>query len=207
MSRKDMLGPLQRAVNEVPLRHQGLVLDLCRKLGGEDGDERADIVRKAVMVGLKDAPPLDTVIQVNRSAKLTYPRWVKELSRPDLEMSGPDKYNLANLFPFLHPGQGEGRKVPGYRIYEYLNIPERLEECLSIQDGLAIKAKGIRVFRQFFKGKRIYLWRSVARNDNGDLFVPYLLERGDQVLPGWRRLDEEWDDNDLTPRFHFSKLL
>ena len=64
-------------------------------------------------------PSLDTIC-VDRSILPLYPNWVKMVMHPDLEATGPAKYGLATVEPWLHDGQKNGGRMVGNRIYEHL---------------------------------------------------------------------------------------
>jgi len=72
-----------------------------------------------------------------------------------------------------------------------------------LQDGLAIQAKGIAVFRKLFAGKAVFLWGSVVQDRRGRLLVPYLYENGDEVRLDWGWLGNDWFSS--NPALRFSK--
>jgi hypothetical protein len=121
-----------------------------------------------------------SIICVDRSIRPLYPYWVKMVMHPDLEATGADTYDLATIEPWLHERQKNGGKVVGNRIYEHLLSNSMLDSCLGLRDGEEIQNKGIAVFRKFFGGKALFLWKSVVA-DRGDGFhVPFLTELGDE---------------------------
>lgn len=145
--------------------------------------------------------PLDTFIHIDRSIRPVYPDWVKMGMRPELELTGPVEYDLGTINTWLHDGQKNGRYMEGYKLYEYLKEKKMLESCLSLRDGEEIQKKGIAVFRKFFQGKAVFLWKSVVQDRNGYLNVPYLYEDGDEVAVYWYWLDSIWDDHYPALRF------
>jgi hypothetical protein len=145
--------------------------------------------------------PLDFIVRVDRSVKPTYPDWFKKLEHPELECSGPAEYNLqTGVQEWLHDDQKNG-VVVGNTIYTRLKDTNALASCLNLQDGLAIQAKGIAVFRKLFGGKAVFLWGSVVRYRDGDLLVPYLYERGDKVVVDWFWLDLNFSSSNPALRF------
>jgi len=100
-------------------------------------------------------PSLDTIC-VDRSILPLYPNWVKMVMHPDLEATGPAKYGLATVEPWLHDGQKNGGRMVGNRIYEHLLANNMLDSCLGLRDGEEFQKKGIAVFRKFFGGKAFW---------------------------------------------------
>ncbi len=141
------------------------------------------------------------VVKVDRSAKAAYPDWVKEVLHPELESTGSAEFNLKTLELWFHPNQQNGGVITGNPIYEHLRDNGMLPTCLNLQDGLAIQKKGIAVFRKFFEGKAVFLWKSAVQSRNGNLFVPYLCEGGARVVVSWDRLDFDFHDDDPAARF------
>ncbi|OGI86806.1 hypothetical protein A3A91_01135 [Candidatus Nomurabacteria bacterium RIFCSPLOWO2_01_FULL_36_16] len=132
-------------------------------------------------------PPLDFLILVDRVVKPTsYPAWFRKLEHPELECSGPVEYDLqTDVEQWLHHDQKRGGMVGNNTIYDRLKKDNAIGTCLNLQDGLAIQAKGIAVFRKLFAGKEVFLWGSVVQDRRGGLHVPYLHERGGEVVVGW----------------------
>ena len=159
----------------------------------------------------------DTIIRVDRSTPVVYPRywWLKNVAHPEFQAKGPPEYDLATVELWLHKGQEsarrvagnlikgqkKGRGVTGSLIYEHLLKNNMLVSCLSFADGLEIQKKGILVFRKFFNGKGLYLWNSVAEDLRDGLQVSFLAELGDEVVMGWRWLGHIWDRDDPAARF------
>ncbi len=200
---KDMLGPIVRALVGVPQQHHGLILDVVNKLGGKDAIE----VRKRIAQALREAPaskvktPLDTIIRVDRAVRPVYPDWVKKVMHPELEGAGPSEYDLATVELWLHDSQKGGNWLNGQGIYGHLKSNNMLDGCLGLADGLEIQKKGVAVFRKFFGGKAVFLWKSVVPYRDSDLNVPYLIEVGGEVVVRWGWLDDGWLDGHPAARF------
>ena len=145
--------------------------------------------------------PTDTIIRITRPVKPTYPDWVKKVMHPELEDVGLGEYDLASIDPWLHDGQRDGVRVKGNHIYEDFKRNDSLKTCLGLRDGEEIQKKGIAVFRQFFSGKAVFFWKSVVLDSNGNLYVPYLYEFGDEAVVYWFCLDHDWSDSDPAARF------
>lgn len=133
-----------------------------------------------------------TIIHVDRTARPTYPEWVRDILHPELELSGPTEFDLSKVEELLHESQKNGGWVKGTQIYECLAGNYMLDSCFNLADLLAIQAQGLETFRRFFKGKTIFAWKSVARGRTGDLHVPCLGEDDHKVIVGWRWFDKEW---------------
>lgn len=178
---------------------------IVKNLGGEEGALkflRGELVVQPVVI--PEPPPepvLDFIVRVDRSVKPTYPDWFKKLEHPELECSGPAEYNLQEgVEQWLHDDQKRG-SVVGNTIYKNLQKGDNLVNCLNLQDGLAIQAKGIAVFRKLFAGKAVFLWGSVVQNQSGYFHAPYLVERGGEVVLGWGWLGDDWDSRRPALRF------
>ena len=183
----------------------GTVEAVFNKLGGLEG--AAQFLRDELTLVLqpKPEPPLepalDFLVRVDRSVKPSYPNWFKKLEHPELECSGPTEYDLQTcVHQWLHKDQKRGL-VLGKTIYKYLQKGDALATCLNLQDGLAIQAKGIAVFRKLFGGKAVFLWGSVVRDRDGNLDVPYLYEDGGKVVVSWGWLGNNWNSRDPALRF------
>lgn len=180
---------------------------IVKNLGGEDGALKflrgELVVQPAVIPEPPPEPVLDFLVRVDRSVKPSYPDWMKKVMHPELELAGPAEYNLQDgVEQWLHDDQKRG-SVVGNTIYKHLQKGDNLATCLNLQDGLAIQAKGIAVFRKLFAGKAVFLWGSVVRYRDGDLGVPYLFGHGDEVGLTWCWLGFDWfSDN---PALRFSK--
>lgn len=184
MSKNDMLAAIVRALVGVPQKRLGVVLDTVNKIGSVDGElwrtRFAEVLREGVKPAvLLPEAPLDTLIRVDRSIRPVYPDWVKTVTHPELECAGPAEYNLqTEVEQWLHDDQKNG-SVEGNTIYRNLRNGNTLATCLNLQDGFAIQAKGIEVFRELFGGKSLVLWGSVllGPKECGGLLVPYLYGR------------------------------
>lgn len=163
-------------------------------------EDRADIVPRLVS-GKQLEMSLDTLISVDYSIRPAYPDWVRMVMHPELGLTGPVEYDLGTIDPWLHDDQKNGRSMEGYRLYEYLKDKNMLEGCLSLRDGEEIQKKGLAVFRKFFQGKSVFLWKSVVQGRFGILVVPYLYENGGQVVVDWDWLGGVWDDSNPALRF------
>lgn len=175
------------------------------KLGGVAGAKRFLADELVLSEVPKPEPPpepvFDFLVRVDRSVKPSYPDWFKKLENPELECSGPAEYDLQTAVQqWLHDDQKNG-VVVGNTIHKHLKKDNGLASCLNLQDGLAIQAKGIAVFRKLFAGKVVFLWGSVVQNRYDSLNVPYLCEVGGGVVVDWYWLDLDWSSRSPALRF------
>lgn len=149
---------------------------------------------------LAHEPSLDCIIKVDRSVKPVYEKWVKRVMHSELELTGPTEYDLRTLELSMSHNQKIGI-TSGHIIYDELKKDNLLEDCLGLTDLLSIRAKGIKVFREFFAGKAVFAWKSVVKNQGANLHVPFLIESRGRVTLGWRCLDYGWSFNSPALRF------
>ncbi|MFA6215137.1 MAG: hypothetical protein WC768_01040 [Patescibacteria group bacterium] len=152
------------------------------------------------LAGLATSP---FVVRVDRLVKPVYPDWVKEVLHPELENTGPDEFNLkTDVALWLHDGQKNGDVVNSKFVYYHLRDNGMLPTCLNLQDGEAIRGRGIAVFRKFFRDKEVFLWKAVVQDCHGFIRVPHLREVRSQVVVEWRRLGAGcFGDNYPAARF------
>jgi len=163
----------------------------------------AELVVKAKPAPIPESEPvIDPVIRVDRSVKPIYPDWVKEVLHPELENIGPAEYDASSIDQWLHDDQKNGNWTTGNNVYAKLKEKDckLLKTCLGLRDLEEIQKKGITFFRKHFKGKAVLGWASVGENRDGNLFVPYLCEFGDEVVLRWSWLGIDWDDFGLALR-------
>ena len=111
--------------------------------------------------------PLDTIIRVDRSARLVYPRFAK-LVHPELERVGPAEYDLSRIELYLTKTQRDSDYpfYPAVQIYNHLKGAVRMRSCLGLHDAMGIRDKGTPVFQKLFLAEAIggiVCWRSVVR--------------------------------------------
>lgn len=147
--------------------------------------------------------PLDFIVRVDRTVRPTYPDWFKKLEHPELECSGPAKYDLQTAVKqWLHNDQKHGL-VQGDLIFSQLNEEDVFASCLNLQDSLAIQQKGLEVFRKLFGGKAVFFWGSVVQDYEDDLLAPFLRELDGEVVLRWYFLEFSWNSD--NPALRFSK--
>ena len=156
---------------------------------------------KPAPIALPTSPAIiDPIVRVNRKLRSTYPDWAKLVMHPELEALGPAEFDATKLEQYLHKKQESGR-IGGHDLYRHLKSKKLLEGCLGLADLVGTQQKGIVFFRQNFAGKAVFGWKSVVRSAGGDLSVPYLFERGEQVIVDWHRLDCDWGSGHPALRF------
>lgn len=183
----------QIAGKDGELVHRNLKLLASRRIGNWDEAKPPQKERKRSLT-------LDTFVSVDRSERPPYPSWVTGVLYPELEKVGPRKYRPNKVRPWLHPDQESG-STTGNVTHEYLRDNDMLKDCLGLADAIEIQKKGIEVYRKFFGGKVVYFWKSVVRDSDGNLRVPYLYEGGDEVMLDWDWLDYSWSSRGPAARF------
>ena len=184
----------------------GRIEAVWNKLGGEEGVDKflagETVVGKPGQVAAltKAKTVTGSIIRVDRSIRPAYPEWVDKIMHPELEKTGPKRFDLAKIDLWLHDGQKSGT-VRGQVIYDYLTSNDMLESCLGLADLLAIQKLGIEVFRKHFEGKAVFGWKSVVRSRLGSLHVPCLVEGGGQVLLSRNWLCNGWGGDNPALRF------
>lgn len=173
---------------------------IVKKLGGYEGALKflrgeLTVSKPQSVSDLTFEPTLDSIVHIDRTVRLRYP-FLSKVDRPDLEYTGPAKYSLSSVKLWFAPFQErELSSFSGSDIYTKIrddDIP--LNRFLGLQDGLAIQQKDIIVFRKFFGGRSVFLWKSVV----GSTFygrgyrVPYLCQEKGKIILRWRWFDSDW---------------
>jgi len=171
-------APFERAVR----KHSPKIIDECAAIVLKYHDAVAEIVR------------------VDRKIAPIYPDWVDKPMHSELEAVGPAEYDLGDVEQWLHEKQKTG-VAGGKEIYEHLKSADDLKDHLNLRDLQAIQKLGIVVFRKHFVGKAVFGWKSVVLDRRGYLFVPFLVEIGDEVKLDWRWLGYDWSANNPALRF------
>ncbi len=181
---KARLWSVQASVNK-------MVLDDIR-----DADEVADCLQKFI----NEKPVERSLITVDRTTHPTYPSWMESVLYPELENTGPSEFDVGNLDRWLHDSQKTG-VVTGNVVHEHLKSNNMLEGCLGLRDLEEIQKKGIVFFRERFKGKAVFGWKSIVRGAGANLCAPYLVERDGEVVLSWSWLAHFWSSSNLALRF------
>lgn len=145
------------------------------------------------------------VIAVNRSVRPVYPPLIKRIMVPELESTGPDRFDVSVDLTVLTCAARPGYKlVVAQDVAHYLIQQRMLPACLGIHDGIAIQNKGIEVFRaikNILQLDEIHLWRSIGADGTGSVepgmvfglpsgYLPTVLERDNAVVIEWRKFSE-----------------
>ena len=104
---------------------------------------------------------------------------------------------------WLHDEQKDGGWIEGHKLYEHLKSNNMLESCLGLRDLEEIQRRGIEFFRQHFKGKAVFGWKSAVRDSDGNLNAPCLYEGVGRVVLDWVWLSNGWSD--CSPALRFAK--
>lgn len=208
MSKNDMLAPIVRALAGVPAERLGVILDTVNKIGGADGELWRSCIARVLREGVRSTThspevSLDTIIRVDRSIRPAYPDWVTEVENLELEDTGPDEYDFTTVALWQYDRQRRYLSlVNGHEVYGYLKKHSMLENCLSLRDGEEIQKAEYAVFRKFFQGKAVILWKSVVYNNrNGHYSFPYLVGIGGKAEIRWNDLGNDLDEKFFSLHF------
>lgn len=161
--------------------------------------DESDLVPKTKPASESEAE-VNTLIRIDRSVKLVYPDWVKQVAHPELEGVGPVEYDMTEVELWLHDDQKDGGYVTILKIYEYLKSNNKLGNCLGLEDALAIQKNGIAAFRKAFGHKVLICLRSVVVDQNG-LRVPYFFGFTDDIVQHWFWIEKSVDSENLVVLF------
>ena len=166
------------------------------------GKKLAEILRENLVCPSE----LNPVVNVDRSMRPSYPKWVKKVKNPELERIGPSQYDIRkDVFAWLHPKQRKSHVGSGWRVYDYLEKKGMLASCLGLADLCALHLMEHTVFPKRFVDKRLFAWRSVVeRRGDGGCFVPSLYRGGifDDNKLEWLLLAADYRSNYHALRFH-----
>jgi hypothetical protein len=110
----------------------------------------------------------------------------------------PSEYDLSKEVELFYPHQ-KRESVKIKVIYEYMRDLGMLDNCLIMQDGLAIQEKGIGVFRKLYGENHIFLPDLVEEQHH--IGIRYLYGTKDifrddgEVKMGFLSLDNFWKEN------------
>lgn len=140
------------------------------------------------------------VVRVNRQSPAPLPEGVELLS-PEIWVQGPELYFLEALFILRHKNQLLG-EASGEEILELLEVENRLADCLSLDDIVAIQALGPSALRsdKRFVGSTLFAWRSACISGTVRT-VPFVREEHGQLVRGWRDFRNGFGFYALTPTF------
>lgn len=151
-------------------------------------------IRTGVVIG--SSPDLDSinpVLVVDRTKAPVYPRAMTGgLVRPDLELTGPDRFSINHTltFPFTTSEPALGQEV--YDRWMKDDTPQRyIDGYVSLIDLIAIRARGPIFYHLHFSGMKLVAMKSAGKfHENGSelVRVPYLYEAKKCVHRGWRWL-------------------
>lgn len=139
--------------------------------------------------------------RVDYSIKGTYPHWLKQRLHPEFDRADTAEYHLGQVQSWLHPTQKSRRAIDGRELYRHIQDSGILLTCLSLRDLEEIQRLGIEVFRRYFRGKDVFAWKDVVRDDGGRLRVPSLGERGGHLFLLWFSLVSRLKIDDPALRF------
>jgi hypothetical protein len=148
---------------------------------------------------------VDEVVRVNRSVSLKCPDWA-ELVYPELESVGPAEYPISRVGLWLHEYQKLWHGASGRTIYDRLRETGLLKKSLGFSDLEAIQNTSVAFFREHFKDKTLWAWKSVIRHRSqsgpGGLLVPNLsVENKQELVVSWDHIGYQFNSNSPCPIF------
>jgi hypothetical protein len=184
---------MNNMLGKLPLSEiQGPRDDFEIKLAGDAGEIWLNAFKRFLR---KENPWAEVInknlIFVDRTILPKYPDWITEVIYPELQSTGPAELDAGKLKLWLHEKQKNGR-IKGNDLQQYLEDRDMLKDCLGLRDLEEIQKKGISFFREYFKGKCIFGWKSVVRSRDGDLHAPCLYEYVGGVCLYWGWLGGGW---------------
>ena len=126
-----------------------------------------------------------SIVCVDRTVSPLYPEWMCNLVYPELELTGPTKYDLSSL----KKARSFSMDNHGMDIFAYYQRhKDELSNCLGVSDLHAIKEKDFNLFERLFKFRAVIGWKSVFGNRTFN--VTFLYSDGTKVLWGKRFLGD-----------------
>lgn len=178
------LGAVVTSLVAMPEKHRKLVLKVIHRLKEPDAD---DVCRQIEHALQGKYMPGAVVVRVERWMSPAYDQ-EGSLMHPELEHVGSTEYDVVNDIEQLNPGKGKMQQT-----YDEMEQKGLLENCLNLQDALAIKEIGYANFRAVFKTRKLLFFAS-TRMDNarGRHLIPALYVRNNAIELGWW-----WADNNF----------
>ena len=124
------------------------------------------------------------IIHVDRTIYPVYPDWMSEIKKnlhPELELKGPDRFDVTKLERWLHPDQKRGYFIGSRQLYDELIVLDLLKYCINLADSLAIQKRGVKFFRRYFPEGIVPAWSSTVQYYSGGLRVPCLVEWNNEI--------------------------
>ena len=94
------------------------VQDLIDKLTSTSGVDWYENLGLLQRKEIGNWEPVVTSVRVDRSKKMSYPAWAKQLDNPELENQGPSEYDLYQIELWSHPRQSAGESTSGESIHD-----------------------------------------------------------------------------------------
>ena len=127
----------------------------------------------------------NTTVIVYRKVESKYPIGVTKILHAHLPPIGPSEYDLTDLVLDLPESAVKWDSVPAHRVYRHVLTSGVIGNCLDIRDGRQIKKKPVEVFREVFGDGKVWLWKSAALNNVGQIIVPFLSVIAGNVQMRW----------------------
>lgn len=176
--------------------------EILRELDQNNGsplnpEKVADDLQEMISPSRSLVDRVETTVYVDRSVDPSYPGWVEKIMDPDLQRTGPAKYDLMGLLPWFRDKQKRDTTKKKHMltvqtVYYCLKEYNLLPLCLGFHDALAIQKLGATVFwKAFGNNTTVRFWRAVVRNRiTGHLCVLGLYAFRDEVDFVWYPFDD-----------------
>ena len=198
MSKTDMLGKvvlrLAWFIGSQGEDVLGMFFDLLSKIKAEreiSGSGQPETIIPELKRFLRREPCWprpDSVIQVDRTIRPTYPLSVEAVVHNELEKTGPEIYDIAQVY--------QQKRYPGFDrglfLFNQIMNSNYSQSCLNLQDLEEIQKKGPDFFKRYFDNKEIFAWKSVCKCKSGDLKVPSLTLIVNVLSIEWQSLNNSF---------------
>lgn len=170
-----------------------------------DNVDRDEFRKMLGLIKLKTSTTIlsNTIISVDRSVSQFVPpeQGLGRMLHPKLGMTGPRRYNLGQVEIFAHRKERADNWLDRKNVYDILLRDGILPNCLSLKDGKEIQKKGLSIFREFSKGKDVFLWKSIVEDECHLRRVPCLNEADGKVNIKWVVAVDNFGENDVGAYF------
>lgn len=181
MSKKDMLGPITRALVGLPTEHHGVVLDVVNKLSGTSAAQVKSLLVKALRE-VKSSPVIDC-----DDDPFVPEGWsVKE---GDHQKGGQLVWDTATVELWLSRNQLNG-EIEGNKLLKELASQPVLNA--NVLDFLLANPD---LIPEEWKGKAVFFWGTIYRCPFGFSYVRYLCWRGGRWVWDALWLGHDWRGN------------
>ncbi|MCR4274953.1 MAG: hypothetical protein NUW02_02810 [Candidatus Campbellbacteria bacterium] len=168
---------------------QARAVGITAKVFQERGLQGPDAVIPIALEAIRQGKTIRIVEVVKRSV-LEYPNWVRKHLTPGLE--APTLRDPGETGIWLDLRQPTSNRPTGHEVYAGLRAVDLLGRSLSFGDLKWYEANP-NCIPADWRGKVVYGWASVVRDDEDELHVPYMDCGVKQPSVSWRWLNDRWN--------------